>query len=63
MGGDLFRAVLPAASSPGPVTYRACAEDPQGNVGCSAAAVYDVVAAAIFADGFESGDTSAWSVP
>lgn len=62
MGGDLYRAVLPAAMTAGPITYRACAEDPMGNLGCSAPAVYDVVSAAIFADGFETGDTSAWSV-
>jgi hypothetical protein len=63
VGGDLFRAVLPAVRRMGPVSYRACAEDPRGNVGCSAVAAYEVVGVALFADGFESGDTSAWSAP
>lgn len=60
MGGDLFRVALLAA--PGTVTYEACAEDPTGNIGCSEAQIFEVVGP-IFADGFESGDTSAWSAP
>ncbi len=39
MGGDLFRAVLPAAD--GTVTFQACAQDVAGNVGCSDDVTYD----------------------
>jgi hypothetical protein len=41
MGGDLFRAVLPAADS-GTIAYRACAEDRNGNLACSADQTYDI---------------------
>lgn len=41
MGGDLFRAVLPAADA-GSVTYQACAEDPSGNIGCGDEQTYEI---------------------
>jgi hypothetical protein len=42
MGGDMFRAVLPAQAKGGDVTYAACATDMQGNSGCADAKVYTV---------------------
>jgi hypothetical protein len=42
MGGDLFRAVLPAQSMPGEVSYSACATDLAGNNGCALAKTYTV---------------------
>ncbi|NUQ78753.1 MAG: VCBS repeat-containing protein, partial [Polyangiaceae bacterium] len=44
MGGDLFRAVLPAQSAAGEVSYAACAVDKQGNKGCSPTSTYIVEA-------------------
>jgi MYXO-CTERM domain-containing protein len=41
MGGDLFRVVLPASDG-GTVTFRACAEDRNGNLACSEDQMYDV---------------------
>jgi MYXO-CTERM domain-containing protein len=41
MGGDLFRAVLPAADE-GTVTFQVCAEDRNANLACSEAQTYDV---------------------
>lgn len=41
MGGDLFRAVLPASEG-GTITFQACAEDRAGNVGCSEDQMYEV---------------------
>lgn len=41
MGGDLFRVVIPGQAE-GTVVFQACAEDPRGNVGCSADQSYDV---------------------
>ncbi|MFT3776390.1 MAG: VCBS repeat-containing protein [Minicystis sp.] len=43
MGGDMFRAVLPAQSQSGvTVSYEACAKDRQGNQGCSPTQTYVV---------------------
>lgn len=42
MGGDLYRAVLPAETEAGEVSYAACAIDMQGNKGCSETKVYNV---------------------
>lgn len=42
MGGDLFRAVLPAQSAAGEVSFAACAVDRQGNKGCSPTFTYIV---------------------
>jgi MYXO-CTERM domain-containing protein len=42
MGGDLYRAVLPAQSMAGEVSYAACAVDRQGNKGCSPTSTYIV---------------------
>jgi hypothetical protein len=54
MGGDLYRAVLPAAAA-GPVAFQACATDRRGNTGCSGPLGYLVspLADVVFADGFE----------
>jgi len=41
MGGDLFRVVLPASDG-GTVTFQVCAEDRNGNLGCSENQTYDV---------------------
>ncbi len=43
MGGDLYRAVLPAQSTAGEVSYAACAVDRQGNKGCSPTFTYMVL--------------------
>jgi MYXO-CTERM domain-containing protein len=43
MGGDLYRAVLPAQSAPGAkVTFLACATDRQGNEGCVPGGAYSI---------------------
>ena len=42
MGGDLFRAVLPAQSDGALVTFQACATDRQNNDGCSEPKTYTV---------------------
>ena len=42
MGGDLFRAELPAQSDGAMVSFEACAMDRQGNEGCSAPITYSV---------------------
>lgn len=42
VGGDLFRAVLPAYPEGTTVTYTACATDVAGNEGCAAAVTYTV---------------------
>jgi MYXO-CTERM domain-containing protein len=42
MGGDLFRAVLPAQAGGTEVSFQACAKDRQGNEGCSMAFSYKV---------------------
>ena len=42
MGGDLFRAELPALAGPGQVTYTACATDMAGNNACSTPLTYEV---------------------
>ncbi|MCX4246096.1 FG-GAP repeat domain-containing protein [Paraliomyxa miuraensis] len=42
MGGDLFRAVLPAGNDGELVTYQACAEDRNANLACSDPQVYEV---------------------
>ncbi|MDA8019189.1 MAG: VCBS repeat-containing protein [Thermoanaerobaculia bacterium] len=61
MGGDLFRAELPA-EEPGSMSYRVCAEDLRSNGVCSPTFSYSVVPQGeIFSDGFETGNTSAWS--
>ncbi len=54
IGGDLFRAALPLAAG-GPVSFRACAVDREGNQGCSATLQYavDPLPEALFGDGFE----------
>jgi hypothetical protein len=41
MGGDLFRVVLPASDG-GTVTFQACAEDRNANLGCSVDQMYEV---------------------
>lgn len=41
MGGDLFRAVLPARGSGGTASWKACATDPMGNSACSTAVSYE----------------------
>jgi hypothetical protein len=41
VGGDLFRAVLPARGAPGSVSWRACASDRAGNSGCSPPKTYE----------------------
>lgn len=43
MGGDLFRAVLPALPEGTPGTAQPCAVDRRGNEGCADAFTYDVV--------------------
>jgi len=42
IGGDMFRAVLPAQAGDTMVTFQACAKDRQGNEGCSAMISYVV---------------------
>lgn len=42
MGGDMFRAVLPAEAGGTAVSFEACAKDRQGNEGCSKAFSYTV---------------------
>jgi MYXO-CTERM domain-containing protein len=42
MGGDVFRAVMPAQGDGVQVTYQACAVDVQGNMGCSNPLSYTV---------------------
>ena len=42
MGGDLFRATLPALPGPGVVTYTACATDARGNNACASPLTYTV---------------------
>jgi hypothetical protein len=56
MGGDLFRAVLPASASS--VTFQACAEDPAGNTACSAEQTYDVGEMPGTGTGGDTGDGS-----
>ena len=55
MGGDLFRATLPAQTAPGVVTYTACAIDRRGNSACSAPLTY------LVGDGGASGTSGSGS--
>jgi MYXO-CTERM domain-containing protein len=59
MGGDLFRAVLPAETQGGAmVTYAACARDRQGNEGCSTPLSYTVDPGSSSSSGGGSGGGS-----
>jgi hypothetical protein len=51
MGGDLFRAVLPAQAIAGTVGWRACATDRRGNRACTSPASYQVSGGAPGPDG------------
>lgn len=56
-GGDLFRAVLPASEA-GTVTYQACAEDRNANIGCSETQSFDVDGDPPGTTGMTTGDPS-----
>jgi hypothetical protein len=58
-GGQVYRGVLPAQDEGAAVEYFVTARDWAGNVGTGEARSFTV--GVLFADGFESGDTSAWS--
>jgi FG-GAP-like repeat len=55
MGGDLFRAVLPAADG-GTITFQVCAEDRDANMSCSESQTYEV-------DGDPPADTGSTGDP
>jgi hypothetical protein len=58
-GGQVYRGVLPAQDEGAAVEYFVTARDWAGNVGTGEPRSFTV--GVLFADGFESGDTSAWS--
>lgn len=65
MGGDLFRVTIPGQAA-GTIVFTVCAEDPSGNVGCSAEQMYDVGDGGTGSEGgsgSEGADTSASTDP
>jgi hypothetical protein len=58
-GGQVYRGVLPSQRQGAVVEYYVTARDWAENLGTGPVHSFTV---ALFADGFESGDTSAWSV-
>jgi hypothetical protein len=58
-GGQVYRGVLPSQESGALVEYFVTARDWAGNLGTGDTRSFQV--GVLFADGFESGDTSAWS--
>ncbi|MDH3402887.1 MAG: VCBS repeat-containing protein [Acidobacteriota bacterium] len=59
-GGQVYRGLVPGQESGALVEYFVTARDWADNLGTGAAQSFHV--GGIFADGFESGDTSAWSL-
>ncbi len=60
-GGQVYRGEIPGLPAGGEVEYVVSARDAAGNIGSGESLSFTVVVELIFADGFESGDTSAWS--
>jgi hypothetical protein len=58
-GGQIYRGELPSQDTGARVEYFVTARDWAGNVGTGDPQSF--IVGALFADGFESGDTSAWS--
>ncbi|MCH9646697.1 MAG: VCBS repeat-containing protein [Deltaproteobacteria bacterium] len=59
-GGQVYRGEIPGQAG-GIVQYQVSAEDQAGNIGTGLVEIFQVTLGAIFSDGFESGDTAAWS--